>query len=354
MKRNFLIPSSIAVLALLSGCHNGDQEFPDFDYQTVYFANQYAIRTVELGVDEYAVDENGFDKKVDLTNDNNHVVVIKAAWGGGYSNKKNVLIDYVIDPSIVDGFYFKDTDQLVEVMPEEYYTIDEKQINIPKGQTMGGLTVHLSDAFFADSKSIGNCYVIPVRMTDVVGADRINTGTPTEENPVLTNDAHWSDQPKNFVLFGVKYVNPWHGQYLRRGVDVATLDGENSSIVRWKEHVEDDEVVDLSTSAYMEDTLPVTVKDAAGNDHTFKMLLTFADDNTCTLSSASDGVVVSGTGKFVSKGEKKSLGGKDRDAIYLDYTLDAAAMNMKFETKDTLVLRTRNVYGGQAFSIERK
>ena len=345
MKRNFLIPSSIAVLALLSGCHNGDQEFPDFDYQTVYFARQYGVRVVELGED---------DRVADLTADNNHTVYIDAAWGGGYTNRKNVLIDYVIDPSLVDGFYFKDSDQIVEVMPEEYYTIDEKQISIPKGQIKGGLTVHLTDAFFADSKSVGNCYVIPVRMTDVSGADRILTGTATEENPVLTNEAHWSDQPKNFVLYGVKYVNPWHGQYLRRGVDNAVIDGENSVIERRKEHVEDDEVVDLSTSAYKEDILPVKVKDAAGNDHTYNMLLTFADDNTCTVAAASDDVTVSGSGKFVSKGEKKSLGGKDRDAIYLDYTLDIPALNMKFETKDTLVLRTRNVYGVDAFSIERK
>lgn len=344
MKLNFIIPSSVAALALFTACQNGNQEFPDFDYQTVYFANQYAMRTVELGTDEF----------VDLTADNNHTVGIQAAWGGGYSNKKNVLIDYAVDPSIVDGFYFIDSDQVVEVMPTDYYTIDEKQINIPSGKINGSLTVHLTDKFFADPKSIDMCYVIPVRMTDVVGADRIITGTPTDENPVLTNDAHWSVQPKNFILYGVKYVNPWHGQYLRRGVDNATIDGQASKLVRHSDYVENDEVVNLSTSAYKEDILPIKVKDTAGNDHTVNVSLTFADDNSCTLSSASEGATVSGTGKFVTKGEKNSLGGKDRDAIYLDYTLDLPGMNMKFESKDTLVLRTRNVYGADTFSIERK
>lgn len=344
MKHKFSIPASIATLVLLAACENGDNEFPDFDSQTVYFANQYAMRTIELGTDEF----------VDLTADNNHDVSIVAAWGGGYSNKKNVLIDYAVDPSIVDVFYFKDSDQLVEVMPTEYYTIEEKQINIPAGKSMGGITVHMTDKFFADEKSVGQCYVIPVRMTEVFGADKIITGTPTEENPVLTNDAHWSVQPKNFILYGVKFVNQWHGQYLRRGVDNASIDGQRSSIVRHSEYVENDEVVNLSTAAFKEDILPVTVKDASGNDHAIEMLLTFADDNSCTLSSASDDAAVAGTGRFVSKGEKKSLGGKDRDAIYLDYTLDIPALNMKVESKDTLVLRTRNVYGAQAFSIERK
>lgn len=344
MKHNFLIPTSIAALAILAACENGKHEFDDFDYQTVYFANQYAMRTIELGEDEF----------VDLTADNNHEASLVAAWGGGYSNKKNVIIDYVVDPSLVDGFYFKDSDQLVEVMPEDYYTIEANKISIPSGSTMGGVKVHLTDKFFADPKSVGQCYVIPVRMTDVSGADRILTGTATEENPVYTNDAHWSVQPKNFMLYGVKFVNPWHGQYLRRGVDNATIDGVTSKSIRHSEYVENDEVVDLSTTAYKEDVLPVTVKDAQGGDHTYNLLLTFSDDNTCTLSSATDGATVSGTGKFVSKGEKQSLGGKDRDAIYLDYTLDIPANNMKFESKDTLVLRTRNVYGAKAFEIERK
>lgn len=193
MKHKFSIPASIATLVLLAACENGDNEFPDFDSQTVYFANQYAMRTIELGTDEF----------VDLTADNNHEARILATWGGGYGNNSNILIDYVVDPSLVDGFYFKDSDQLVEVMPSDYYTIDEKQINIPSGKTMGGLRVHLTDKFFADEKSVGQCYVIPVRMTDVSGADKILTGTPTQENPVLTNDSHWSVQPMNLSLIHI-------------------------------------------------------------------------------------------------------------------------------------------------------
>lgn len=344
MKQLYFIPASLAFLALFASCHNGDNEFDDFDYQTVYFANQYAMRTIELGTDE----------NVDLSSDNLHEVSIQAAWGGGYTNKNNVTINYVVDPSLVDGFYFKDSDQIVEVMPSDYYTIENDRISIPSGSIKGDLKVKLTDKFFADPKSVGNCYVIPVRMTDVAGADRILEGTPSEENPVLTNDAHWSVQPKNFILYGVKYVNPWHGQYLRRGVDNATLDGQSSKLVRHSQFVENDEVVDLSTVAFKEDILPVKVKDAAGNDHTVNLHLTFADDNTCSLSSATDGASVNGTGKFIAKGEKQSLGGKDRDAIYLNYTLEMPANNMKFESKDTLVLRTRNVYGAHAFSIERK
>lgn len=185
MNTKYLL-SALAGAALLSACHNGDKEFPDFDYQSVYFANQYAMRTIELGEDE----------NVDLTPDNLHQFSIAATWGGGYSNKRNVVIDYKIDPTLVDGFYFKDTDQLVEVMPAEYYTVEDDRIVIPSGKTMGGIKVRLTDSFFADPKATQACYVIPVMMTDVAGADRILTGTPAEENPVYTNDAHWSVLPK--------------------------------------------------------------------------------------------------------------------------------------------------------------
>lgn len=344
MKRNFIIPVSLALMAMFTACDNGNNEFPDFEYQTVYFANQYAMRTIELGTDEF----------VDLTADNKHETSIKASWGGGYSNNKNILIDYVIDPSLVDDFYFKDTDQLVTVMPSDYYTIEDKQLNIPSGQSMGGVKVKLTDKFFADKKSVGQCYVIPVRMTSATGVDSILSGKPLELNPVLTNSTHWSVQPKNFILYGVKFVNPWHGEYLRRGVDNAKIDGQSSKIIRHSEYVEDDEVAQVNTSAFMEDILPIKVKDANGKDHSVNLQLTFSDDNTCVLSSASADATVNGSGKFVSKGEKKSLGGKDRDAIYLEYTLELPGKNMKFESRDTLVLRTRNVYGAQTFAIERK
>lgn len=335
---------ALAAGALVTGCSNGDNEFNDFDYQTVYFANQYADRALELGEDD----------QVDLTLDNAHKVCIKAAWGGGYTNRRNVFIDFVVDPSLVEGLYFKNTETPIQMMPAEYYTIADKQIKIAQGEILGGVDVQLTDAFFADPKSASLNYVIPLRMTGVEGADRILEGTAIAENPVLTDDSHWSVQPKNFVLYAIHFANPWHGQYLRRGVDQATIDGAASTIVRHQAHVEDDEVVDLTTSAYKEDIYPVVVKDAAGNNITANLTLTFSDDNNCSVSSNDPNVTASGTGKFVKKGEKASLGGKDRNAIYLDYTMTIVDKNMTFASRDTLVLRTRNVYHGPTFGIERK
>ena len=191
-------------------------------------------------------------------------------------------------------------------------------------------------------------------MTDVQGADSILEGKSTIASPRLTKADDWSVQPKNFVLYCVKFVNPWHGEYLRRGVDQATLAGTSKTIVRHAEHVEKDEVVGISTNGYRKNILSLTAKDENGVSFGYELLLTFDEEGNCTISDESDDIQASGSGKFVIDGEKKSLGGKDRNALYLDYTVDFGNRNIKYATKDTLVLRTRNVYGAGTFDVELK
>ncbi len=356
--KNKLAYIGIASLFLsFTACESPDNEFPDFDYQTVYFANQYALRTIELGEEEF----------VDNTLDNQHKVMIKAAWGGGYTNRKNVIIDYVVEESLCDRLYFKGTDTPVTPMPASYYTLASNQIKIPVNEISGGVEVQLTDAFFADAKAISQYYVIPLRMTGVQGADSILQGKTLFASPVWTNAEDWNVLPKNYVLYAVKYANLWHGQYLRRGVDQVTIDGTPKQVVRHAEFVEKDESVDVNTAAYKEDLLTMQVKDNKGIAHSFTLRLTFNDEGACTVTSGSQDVTASGSGKFVSKGEKKSLGGKDRDAIYLEYNVDlnyydkdyygkdlGKNVNLQTITKDTLVLRTRNVVGAASFGVERK
>lgn len=344
MKKNLAYIGLTSMILAFASCESGDNEFPDFDYQTVYFANQYGLRTLELGESEF----------VDNTLDNQHKMMIKAAWGGGYTNRKNVVIDFKVDEALCDNLYFKDTDQPLVPMPASYYTLASNQIAIPKGQIMGGVEVQLTDAFFADEKSVGENYVIPLLMTGVQGADSILQGRPCVENPVLTIVNDWSIQPQNFVLYAIKYVNPWHGEYLRRGIDQATIGGESKEIVRHAQFVEKDEVVNISTQSLKDNLLTLKVKDQGGKDINYSINLTFAEDGSCTLSSGSQNAVITGIGKFVSKGEKNSLGGKDRNALYLDYKVNLTNDNIQLATKDTLVLRTRNVHGGKTLEVVRK
>ncbi|MDP4208823.1 MAG: DUF5627 domain-containing protein [Bacteroidota bacterium] len=349
MKMNkIFIGLSIAV-GVLTSCKNQDISFSDFDYQTVYFANQYPARTIELGDDLF----------VDNTIDNQHKVLIKATTGGVYDNKNNIVIDFKVDESYCNGIYFKSggtTGSKLLPMPSNYYQLASNQISIPSGSLMGGVEVTLTDAFFADPKSLVNTYAIPLVMTKVQGADSILQGKPAIDNANPCVDANWTIKPQNFVLYVVKYVNPWHGNYLRRGGDHITKTSDGSVVndsVRHNQYLEYNELVKISTTSLSTVTLPLSIKRGA-QKVSFNLVLTFASDGTCTVSGDNPtSFDISGTGKFVSKGEKNSIGGIDRDGLYLDYSVNLKNYGLKYATKDTMVVRDRAV-GPEYYTVEKK
>lgn len=343
MKINKIFIVLLLIVIVLISCENETISYPDFDYQTVYFANQFPVRTVELGEDLF----------VDNSIDNQHKVIIKATMGGVRDNRKNIEIDFKVDESLCDELYFSTGDKVVP-MPSSYYDLASNKIMIPSGSILGGVEVQLTDDFFADPKSLVNTYVIPLLMTKVQGADSILQGIPSVFNPNRCIDADWTVKPRDFVLYAVKYVNPWHGNYLRRGLDrITTSDGAVSTIVRHSQYIENDEVVKITTSSLNTAFLPLSIKNIAGITVSYNLILTFADDGTCVVSSNSDTYEITGSGKFVLKGEKKSIGGYDRNALYLDYNVKFKNLNLEYATKDTLVVRDRGV-SPEYFTVVKK
>lgn len=324
----------LAVAAgLLASCKNNEVVYPDFDYSTVYFASQYPLRTLELGE----------DLLVDNSLDNQRKVAIKATIGGVYENKNNVVIDVAVDGALLDNLYYNGSTK-IELMPAQYYQLASNQITIPSGSILGGVEVQLTDAFFADPKSLTRNYVIPLVMTKVSGADSILRGTPLIASPSRVVSANWAVRPKDYVLYAIKYVNPWHGNYLRKGVDQITpTTGPATTAVRHTAYVENNQVVSISTGSLNVANLPLTIKNSLGTNISYTVVLTFADNGTCTVGSNSSDFEITGTGKFVSKGEKNSIGGSDRSAIYLDYNVNFKNLNVKYATKDTLIVRDRGV-----------
>ena len=297
--------------AWLTSC-NQEKEFPDFGTQSVYFAYQYPVRTITLGE----------DANVNTDLDNAYKCQIYAATGGVYSSKKDVSIGFVVDKSLLgNGLLFGAGKNQIMAMPENYYSFGSDNIMIRNGDLAGGVDVQLTDAFFADPKAIQNTYVIPLKMTTVNNADLI-----------LPN--------KSFVLYAVKYVNQYHGNYLRRGRDIIT-GAVNQTISRRNQYVEKDEVIKLPTRSLKEIEFPVVYKDAESKNINATLVLKFENDGNCTVSSATTGIEASGSGKFVKRGEKNSWGNKDRDAIYLNYSVKLQGMNVS--TADTLVIRDRGV-----------
>ena len=235
-------------------------------------------------------------------------------------------------------------------MPQSYYNLLSNSIPY-NGDSRGYVEVQFTDDFFKDPKSVENTYVIPLVMTTVSGIDRILTGTPREGlSPARTNTEDWDILAKDYVLYCVKYMNPWQGKYIRRGVDNVTEKGNTTTVVRKDfslvntdlEHYKEnpvnanDEVCGITTKNMTQAIFPVSFnigKDAHGNRPSQKcsLLLTFSGDN-CVITSEDEDVPSTGSGEFIVKGTEKpeykdyqwgSMNGQpvQRDILRLSYNV---------------------------------
>ena len=321
---------TIGILSvMISSCRNQDVEFPDFDYSTVYFAYQYPVRTIVLGEDLY-----------DTSLDNQHKFEIYATMGGVYSNDKQITIDIAVDNSLTNNMFFSAGNPVMP-MPANYYTLAANQIKLDKN-FQGAVGVQLSEAFFADKNSLKNTYVVPLKMTNVNNADSILSGNPKYSGALRGNPADWDVLPKDFVLYCVKFINQWHANYLRRGVDQITINGTSKTVVRHKQYVENDELSNLISASLMSNEFPVSVENAEGVKQTCTLLLTFDSSNKITVSTTTEGYTSTGSGPFVPKCEKNSWGNTDRDVVYLNYNITSNS-GVAYATKDTLVVQGRGV-----------
>ena len=296
---------------VFTSCENQDWEFPDFEYTTVYFAYQTPIRTITFGEDVW-----------DTSLDNQGQCQIMATIGGVYSNDKDRTISIQVDNSIVDDITFADGSE-IKAMPSNYYTLsDNNKIVIPKGKLLGGVTVQLTDAFFADPEAASGKYVIPVRMTDVQGADSILSGVPLVDSPRLAVAGDWDVQPKNYILYAVKYISQYDSWYLRAGTDVysdarGTVNRQPAS--GYIEHAQ--QVKSFSTLDKNSILWDYELKDEKGYARDCKLQLDFSESGAVSISTLSEGITASGSGQYTVLGEKNSWGGKDRDVMELNYSI---------------------------------
>lgn len=360
--KKYIFGVALGVLALTcASCYNADHEFPDFEGGTkAYFAYQNPVRTLVLGNDIY-----------DNTLDNEHKCRIWATMGGAYAGR-NATVNVVVDESLCDNLWFLDdggyASLQVTPMPEKYYKLLSNSISY-NGDARGYVEVQFSDDFFNDPDAIKNTYVIPLRMTGVTGIDAILSGTPNVSNPIRTNAQDWAVLPMDYVLYCVKYMNPWQGKYIRRGVDMVTENGgEPNKVVRkdftlYNSDVEhyskmdpsnpvnqNDEVCGITTKNRTEAIFPVSFK-TSGASISCNLILKFNGDK-CTITSDDENVTAEGEGEFITKGTERSeykdyqwgsSNGKliQRDILRLAYKVNFIDKNIQVETKDTMVVQTR-------------
>ena len=346
-----------AISLTYTSCYNADREFPDFqDGTTAYFAYQYPVRTLVLGNDIY-----------DNTLDNEHKCQIWSTMGGAYSGR-NATVDIVVDESLCDNLYFVDEGgnpvKAVRPMPTSYYKLASNVIPY-NGDSRGYVEVQFTDSLFNDEKAVENTYVIPLLMTKVTGIDRILTGTPREGlSPARTNTEDWDVLAKDYVLYCVKYMNPWQGKYIRRGVDNVTEKGVTTKVIRkdfslvnsdlehYKENPvnQNDEVCGITTKNMTQANFKVSFK-TSGASISCNLILTF-DGNNCTISTEDKDVTATGSGEFITKGTERpeykeyqwgSNNGElvQRDILRLAYNVSFNNSDIQVSTNDTLVVQTR-------------
>ena len=391
--KRYIYGIALGVLSLTyASCYNADQEFPDYEGgTTAYFAYQFPVRTLILGNDIY-----------DNALDNEHKCRIWSTMGGAYGGR-NATVEIAVDESLCDNLWFVDDggnpSYRVLPMPTSYYKLSSNEIAY-NGDPRGYVEVQFTDAFFNDPKAVENTYVIPLLMKSVRGIDHILTGTPREGlNPSRTNTEDWDILAKDYVLYCVKYMNPWQGRYIRRGVDNVSENGVstayvrkdfslvNSDIEHYKENPvnQNDEVCSVNTKNMTQAIFPISVnigKDASGDTRPSQrcnLILTF-DGNKCSIVSDDEEIPSAGSGEFIIKGTEQpaykdyqwgNMDGKpiQRDILRLSYnvtfkkgrvigkkTVNGKEVDWILEndvqvsTNDTLVVQTRESNKKEFFS----
>lgn len=328
----------MGLMAFMASCHNDPVSYPDYKYNAVYFPLQYPIRTLVLGDSR---SDNSLDKKLEF-----HIGV---SIGGEYQNTKPWTVDYKLDDSLVPEGTVTTNGDTLRILPPRYYTLSPiGSLSIPVDSFSGLILVKLSDAFLDDSLAITGHYVIPLRITGS-DADSILSGLPFVQDPSRTNPADWdpNSEPKDFVLFGIKYINPYHGNYFHRGTDVginATGDTVSEQIYH-QPYVVNDQLWSLTTTGR---TTVVTNGVGSEFSQDTKMMLDVADDGTVLVKpDPTSDFQASGVGRYVKGGD--AWGGTPANALFLNYVYQAGAIN--HVVTDTLVFRDNGVVF-QQFAIQ--
>lgn len=356
-----MVLAAFGAAALMTGCENSDIDFPDFDGGvSVYFPYQTPIRTLLLGTDEY---------EEALALDHQHKFKVMATMGGAYSGR-NIVLNVGVDESLLKNLTFRSTDELgrptegkpLVMLPSNYYKLNGNTIEF-KGDVKAGLEVELTDEFFADPLSTTVHYVLPVKITNFTGADRLVTGVPASgiTSPIPTNVNDWNSAPKDYTLYAVKYINKYHAYYARLGSDKVTYKGKTETIrdvntlMGGISHSgADDQIVNTTTLALNKVKYSVETKiGTEGVDQQvlkYDLILTF-DNDKCTITSGTAGYTISGSGEYLTKptGKFTDRNGKDaniwanklRDVLTLKYTVESD--DAKIETEDNLVWQRHGI-----------
>lgn len=340
MKKIFIL---LILIIGIAACENQPWSFPDYDLQAVYFPIQLPVRTLSLGEDRV---DNALDKEYKFD--------IGVSIGGMYQNNQDWTVDYIVDDNLTNNVYAYAKPQLFSAaeklmaLPSSYYSVTPANtVVIPKGSFNGLIRVQLNDAFFNDSLAITGHYVIPLKITGT-SADSILQGKAAITGADPRNVSQWNPNmsPKDWVMYGISYVNPYHGTYLHRGTDrtKSSKTGNDTVIIFRNKYVEKDALIKLSTTGRKQ-----AISNGLGNKlgAAYSMILNFNNDKgtpgAITISPRPGFAnAVTGTGQYNDIAtSKEQWTGLKWQSMYLQYTYNDGTYNHLIN--DTLVFRDRGL-----------
>lgn len=339
MKKVFIY--FILIIGVLTSCENQLQVYHDYSLKAVYFPIQLPIRTLSLGED-----------RIDNTLDKAFKFDIGVSIGGMYSNSKNWTVDYIVDPTLTSKVFTNATPSLpINPLPTAYYTLSPlNTITIPSGSFNGLIRVQLTDAFFNDTVAILGTYVIPLKITGT-SADSVLMGQTTMvgADPRITSQWLANRSPKYWTMYGIKYVNAYHGNYLHRGRDMRKITATNAPFdtTYFRNpfgYVEKDILINMKTVGRRK-----VMSDGLGGIHATNrsMILEFTNDfgtdGTVTIKPSPTSLYsVTGTGQYYDiASSKEQWTGLTWQSMYLNYTYVEGIYT--HQVSDTLVFRDRGI-----------
>lgn len=318
----------ISCIALLSSCY--EDYVKDYDYDAVYFAYQYDMRTIvadeiphfNITAALAGVINNSRDRAVDIVIDDDLVTAdlsSLAPEGVEVSPFKAYdvfsagapMFGTLYQTDVVSTFK-KSGVREIAPLPQSYYTVSGlNDLAIKKGRNTAAFTITATEEMLSDDSVVKPVYAIGARM--------------------LSADADKIPQGKDFTIIAVRVENKYFGNWYHGGAYV--VKDKDGNVV--KEESYPFSIPQLDNKNYALTTMTInSVQTNKYIQNKGSLLLTFNGDDI-TISSSSL--------KLVDDGRKSHSNGatliQDRE-LYLNYTFENADGGVT-EVSDTLYFRNR-------------
>lgn len=193
-----------------------------------------------------------------------------ASLGGSNLTKKDIIVNIVEDPLLIDNYnrinYDIDKTKYIPPMPKSNYDIDNYQFTIPAGKTGGKLPIRIR----ADGLSADYDYFIPLRIESF--------------------SAYEANLTKNYILYRVRIKNWW----ANRGGTTYNMNAKMGEVGQQYE-------IALPGSKRLDPLTKNQIRMMVGNVsyrasdminfNKWAMILTINDDKTVTISPFKDLIV---------------------------------------------------------------